>query len=76
MEEPNDATKTYLLQQLRVKWINTNYQASQEGHIAQVLDDPQMKAQAVATMKRAMTAVDEIDKALLELEQPSDAKAV
>ena len=73
MEEPNDATKIYLLQQLRVKWINTNYQASQEGHIAQVLSDPQMKAQAVATMKRAMTAVDEIDKELEALATTSTA---
>ena len=67
MEEPNDAAKIQLLQQMKTRWINTNYTASQEAHIAQVIGDPQMKAQAVTMMKHAMTAVDELDKALAEL---------
>ena len=76
MIEPTIAVKLVLLQQKRQGWENAHYDASLDVRIAGILDDDQMKTASLARMKRALKALDEVDKMITELEATNDGAAV
>lgn len=76
MIEPATEVKLALLRRKRQEWENGHYDASLDVRIADVLEDDQMKQTSLARMKRALQALDEVDKMIAELGKANDETAI
>lgn len=66
MTDISDEIKRQLIEQKIDLWRRTYYDAELDAKIAEALDDPQLKRMATERMKKALKAVDVLEKLLNE----------
>jgi len=69
MDELSSIEKAAHLAQARKQWQYGAYQAQVDDRLAKILNDDNMKQAANANLRRALMAMDEIDKMLAEIEK-------